>query len=145
MSTAPRRESALSAGSAKEIFLNSLNRCLESEAFIPTFYERFFSCSDEIREKFRNTNFDRQNRMLARSLRLAAGCIAGEPEALAELADRAETHDRDHLDVRPELYEFWLSAIVATAEEFDPRWRSETGEAWNSVLGYVVKHMVRYY
>ena len=135
----------MSALSAKETFLSSLNRCLEFEAFVPTFYERFFACSDEIREKFQNTNFERQNRMLARSLRLAAGCIAGEAEALAELADRAETHDRHHLDVRPELYEHWLSAIVATAEEFDPHWKRETGEAWNSVLGYVVKHMARYY
>jgi hypothetical protein len=43
--------------------------------------------------------------MLRRSLKLSAGATEGESAALAELKERAETHDRNHLDIKPELYD----------------------------------------
>lgn len=133
------------AFSHKEIFLKSLERCTSSNKFIPSFYQRFLAASEEIRDKFKHTDFKRQNKMLVRSLKLAAGATAGEAKSLQELRDRAETHDRHHLDIRPELYDHWRDAIVITAGEFDPQWSDEVEEAWNSVLGYVINHMIKYY
>ena len=129
----------------KEIFLQSLERCIKSEDFIPQFYKRFLSASDEIRDKFKHTDFEKQNRMLVRSLQLAAGATAGEQKALEELRDRAETHDRHHLDIKPALYDFWRDAIETTASEFDKQWNDDIKEAWHSILGYVIKHMIKYY
>ena len=131
--------------SHKEIFLQSLERCASSKEFIPSFYQRFLATSDEIREKFKHTDFEQQNKMLVRSLKLAAGATAGEAQSLQELRDRAETHDRHHLDIKPELYDYWRDAIVSTAGEFDPKWNDEVKEAWHSVLGYVINHMIKYY
>lgn len=129
----------------KEIFLQSLERCTKSEDFIPQFYQRFLSASDEIRDKFKHTDFEQQNKMLIRSLKLAAGATAGEQKALEELRDRAETHDRQHLDIKPELYNHWRNAIIATAGEYDTNWDNAVEEAWHSILGYVIKHMTKYY
>ncbi len=42
-----------------------------------------------------------------------------ESAALAELKERVETHDRNHLDIKPELYDLWLESLVLTAQEFD--------------------------
>ena len=131
--------------SHKEIFLHSLERCVSSKKFIASFYQRFLAASDEIREKFKHTDFEQQNKMLVRSLKLAAGATAGEANSLQELRDRAETHDRHHLDIKPELYDHWRNAIIATASEFDPQWNDEIEEAWRSVLGYVINHMIKYY
>lgn len=129
----------------KDCFLQSVHRCLADTGFIPAFYERFLSSSDEIRNKFRFTDFEQQNKMLARSLLLAAGATAGEPSSLREIQDRAVTHDRHHLNISPELYVLWLDSLIATAEKFDGKWDKTVESSWRTILGHVVQHMARKY
>ena len=129
----------------KELFLDSLNRCAADNGFISAFYKRFLNSSDEVRRKFRFTDFKKQEAMLLGSLRLIAGATAGDSEALHELRERATTHDRYHLNIKAELYDLWLAAIVDTAKEFDPQWSAEVEESWHTILGHVVQHMVRHY
>lgn len=129
----------------KDLFLKSVNRCIASDGFLPSFYERFLASSDEIKRKFRNTDFEKQNEMLARSLQLSAAATAGDQEALAEMNERATTHDRHHLNIEPQFYEVWLETIVATASNFDDQWSDEIEAAWQRVLSHVVQHMIRKY
>ena len=84
----------MEATTVNELFLDSLERCSRSKKFIPTFYHRFQSASDDISDKFRHTNFERQNRMLLRSLRLAAHAAAGHPEA-ARVRREADSYKAD--------------------------------------------------
>lgn len=127
----------------KECFLHSVQRCFESKAFLETFYERFMGSSEEIRMKFRFTDLDKQYQMLQRSLELCAGATEGHPESLRELNERAKTHDRDHLNIQPAMYESWMNTLVDTAGEFDPLWDEEIESAWRKTLGFVVDHMIR--
>jgi hemoglobin-like flavoprotein len=129
----------------KELFLQSVGRCLALEAFIPAFYDRFLSASDEIRNKFRFTDFEKQNAMLRRSLELSAGATSGDPESLREISTRAETHDRYYLNIEPRFYDIWLETIIETARDYDVRWNEGVEAAWRSILGHVVQHMVRKY
>ncbi len=129
----------------KDLFLQSLNRCSNDENFIPAFYERFFAADPEIRDKFRNTDFEKQNKMLLRSLQLAAGATSGDPDALHEMQERAETHDRHHLNIEPRFYDVWLSCVIATASEFDPKWDPPTHQAWKTILGHVINRMIKSY
>ena len=101
--------------------------------------------SDVVSYKFRFTDFERQNKMLARSLELSAGATIGEPEALREIHERATTHDRHHLNIEPRFYDLWLDAIIKTASEFDEEWDEEIEEAWRRILGHVIKLMIRKY
>jgi hemoglobin-like flavoprotein len=129
----------------KDRFLQSLERCAADEQFIPAFYDRFLGSSIEVRSKFRQTDFSKQHAMLLRSLRLAAGAVEGDHDALVELAARTETHDRQHLNIPPRLYQFWLDAALTTAAQFDPEWDHPTAVAWDRILGYLVEHMTRHY
>lgn len=131
--------------SPKDRFLKSLDRCTSNEEFIPAFYERFLSISDEIRDKFKNTDFEKQNQMLQRSLRLAAGATSGDPDSLREMRERAETHDRRHLNIEPRLYDDWLTSVIGAARDFDEEWNESIEEAWNTILGHAIKHMVKFY
>ena len=131
--------------SPKEIFLQSLARCQERPDFIRRFYALFVASSKEVAAKFRFTDFDRQERMLLKSLRLSAAATEGDPDGLAELTKRAETHDREHLDIKPAMYDLWLQSVIAAASEYDPRWDQEVAAAWNTILGFVVLHMTRRY
>lgn len=129
----------------KDVLLQSLERCSQDESFIPAFYDRFLATSDEVREKFKHTDFQKQNQMLIRSLKLAANATSGDPEALREIRDRAETHDRHNLNIEPKLYELWLASVIKTASEFDSEWDESVEESWDVILGHVVTHMTRYY
>ncbi len=129
----------------KDQFLQSVERCSAAEGFIPAFYERFLDSSEEIRDKFRLTNFEKQNKMLLRSIQLCAGATAGDPEALHEITERATTHDRHHLNIEPRLYDGWLAAIIETARDFDKQWNDSIESSWRRILGFVVQHMTRQY
>lgn len=129
----------------KDIFLKSLERCGQNATFISSFYDRFLSTSEDIREKFKHTDFDKQNQMLLKSLKLVAGATLGEPASLREMRERAETHDRHNLNIEPRLYDFWLDSAIETASEFDTEWDESVEQAWHAVLGYVILHMAKFY
>ncbi len=129
----------------RERFLASLARCSKSEDFLESFYNRFLASSEEVREKFKHTDFERQHRMLQRSLELCAGATTGEPEALRKLSDLATTHDSQHHDIRPELYDLWLDSMIETAAQFDSVWHDEIEQSWRRILGHLVEHMKRKY
>ncbi len=129
----------------KDMFLKSLNRCLKDESFIEKFYVRFLGSSEEVAEKFKYTDFERQHRMLAHSLQMAAHAVEGDHDALHHLTEQANLHNRENLDIRPELYHFWLDAIMACAEETDPFWDKSVRESWDIVLEHVIHHMTSRY
>lgn len=130
---------------SKQLFLHSVTRCMEDHVFIPTFYKHLFDASDEIKAKFRFTDFEKQNAMLRRSLLLCAEATAGRTEALREVNERATTHDREHLDIEPHLYAVWIDTLIATASDFDLRWNADVEAAWRKILGHVVQQMIRRY
>ena len=101
--------------------------------------------SDDVKWRFRNTDFEQQNKMLVRSLRLVAAATMGEREGLQELRERAETHDRHHLNIQPELYDLWRLSVVQTAREYDSEWNEQIEEAWSNTLSYAVDYMIHRY
>ena len=129
----------------KDVFLASLDRCLASSDFFERFYERFLATHEEVRSKFADTDFTQQHEMIEKSLGLVAAATVGERAGLAELHERAITHDRRHLDIRPELYDFWLTAIMETASESDPEWTAEIEKTWRDTLGYAIAYMTHRY
>ncbi len=129
----------------KEIFRKSLERCTQSSEFIPTFYDRFVASSPEVRRKFAHTDFAKQNKMLLRSLKLAAAATAGDSEGLREITERAESHDRHHLNIKAHLYELWRTALLETARRFDKQWDTATEAAWKTILGHVIRRMIKFY
>ncbi len=135
----------LDKSTPKSLFLESLGRCERSEDFIPSFYNRFLSTSEQIRSKFKHTNFRRQNKALLHSLRLAAEATEGNPYALKEIQERAVTHNRHHLDIEPHYYDQWLAAVIETAAEYDDQWSEKVESAWRSILGHVIRHMTKHY
>ena len=129
----------------KSLFHHSLERCTASENFIPAFYDRFVASSDDVKLRFVNTDFEKQNAMLVKSLLLIEAATEGKTEGLRELNERAETHDRYHLKIKPELYELWRAAVLQTASEFDPAWNDEIEKAWQHIIDFAIAYMVRRY
>lgn len=129
-------------------FRASLNRCLANPAFLKRFYDLFMASSDEVREKFRNTDFSRQTRVLADSLYLMAvaaqaAAAHGEAESPAwvEMARLAKRHSGADLDVRPEHYDLWLDRLLAAAREHDPQFSPEVETGWRETLAVGIEFL----
>ncbi len=123
-----------------EVFLASLRRCLADGDFLPQFYHRLLSSSEEVRLKFENTDLERQYRVLADSLYMLA-VAAQSPQdtdefspAWTEMSRLATMHDRDHLDIRPGLYDLWLYHLLEAARTHDPEFTVEIEECWRVTL-----------
>ena len=122
------------------VFRGSLNRCLAQATFMRSFYERFLGSSDEVREKFAGVDMERQFQMVTDSLYVLAVVAEGGhgPEALASVAER---HSRRGADVRAELYDLWLAALVTTVAGFDPEFGPEVEDAWRQTLAPGIAYM----
>ena len=126
-----------------DTFLASLKRCLATPDFMHRFYDSFTASSEEVRDKFRKTEFPRQTRVLADSLYALAVAAQGSGDSIAwsELTRLAERHDHVHLDIRPELYDTWLECLVSTARVFDPEMTPDIETAWRKMLAVGIEHM----
>ena len=129
----------------KDCFLESLKRCSSRNEFMQSFYVEFLASSEIVRQKFSHVDMKHQSRMLLGSLHIIASAVAGIPEGLRELKARAESHDRQHLNITPELYDCWRNAMLVTARQFDEQWSESVEEAWNRILGFLTTHMIRSY
>jgi len=126
-----------------QAFLASLNRCLQAPAFLQEFYALFIGSSEEVREKFKNTDPVRQAQVLGQSLyalAVAAQGPAGSP-AWSGFNSLAERHSRRGLDIRPELYDVWLDCLLRTARVHDPVFTPETEEAWRNTLSVGIEYL----
>ena len=117
-----------------EAFRASLKRCLADPSFMKGFYDLFTSASDEVREKFQNTDFERQNRVLADSLYVMAAAAQGGEESLAwrEMKHIALRHRE--LKIGPGLYDIWLASLLQAARGHDPQFSPDHEAAWRSTL-----------
>jgi hemoglobin-like flavoprotein len=130
-----------------EVFLASLKRCLAGPGFMDDFYGRFVGSSEEVREKFRDTDMKRQAQVLADSLYVVANAVQGEEGSLArqELPRIAARHSRADRDIRPGLYDLWIGCLLETARVHDPEFAPEVERAWQEVLGFGANYMRQRY
>jgi len=117
-----------------ETFLASLKRCLAAPGFLESFYERFIGSSEEVRERFRNTDMKRQVRVLEDSLYVVANAALGEADSLARgaLPDIAARHS----DIPSHLFDLWIECFVETARQHDPSFDPAVEEAWRETLTF---------
>jgi hemoglobin-like flavoprotein len=118
------------------VFNDSLARCLRGDQLFQRFYEHFLASSEEVREKFRNTDFRNQRRMLQTSFYMLVEYIAlGWPECKAYLERIAEAHSKRGRDIPPHLYDLWLDCLLQAVKECDPHYTTEVEASWRFMMG----------
>ena len=132
----------------EEIFNLSYWRVIQGQVdgvpFIDGFYDRFLACSPEIANKFANTDFDKQKRMLLLSMiHVASYFASGESGQVLE--DLARKHSQKELDIEPHLYDYWLESLLSTVENYDPEFNEDVRESWRTVLTPGMEYMKSQY
>lgn len=108
--------------------------------FFRRFYENFLASSDRVREKFGSTDMARQEVVLQKGLyQLISFYLTKTDDQF--LRDIAVTHSAYHYGIDPDLYDFWLEALLATVEEMDPEYNADLRLAWQIVMSPGILYM----
>jgi hemoglobin-like flavoprotein len=128
-----------------QVLNDSLERLAGNPTFFTRFYELFLDSSDEVREKFKDTDLERQIRTLKASFYHILLAARGDSAAHDQLEPIARRHSRFQLNVRPELYRQWLDCLLRAVEECDPRFKPEVEQAWRDTMEWGIRFMMSRY
>ena len=118
--------------SPADLVMQSYGRCCASSGFFDSFYQYFLASSPEIREKFAHTNMPAQKQLLRQGILNLVMHARGMPDT--KLRALGCSHARGALDIRPELYDLWLQALLQSIGEHDGQCDANTRLAWHKVL-----------
>jgi hemoglobin-like flavoprotein len=115
------------------LFNDSLDRCRRRSDFLSRFYELFIASSPEVAQKFSHTDFDKQRKVLARSF-YAMMMFSQRQHDNSILEDLGQLHSRAGRNIRPAMYDLWLSCLLVAVHECDPLWTPRTERAWRATM-----------
>jgi hemoglobin-like flavoprotein len=117
------------------LFNDSFERAVRphEHEFYDAFYRRFLQMSEEIGSLFSATDLDRQERVLHESMLLMVAFFATKI-ASPKLQQIARRHGPGDLNIRDDLYDLWLRALVDTVAQYDSEFDNDIALAWRIVL-----------
>ena len=118
--------------SPADLVMQSYGRCCASSGFFDSFYQYFLASSPEIRDKFAHTNMPAQKQLLRQGILNLVMYARGMSDS--KLRALGESHSRGRLDIRPELYDLWLDALLLTVSGHDKQFNESIRNAWREVL-----------
>ncbi|WP_413559035.1 globin [Bdellovibrio sp. HCB209] len=123
----------------------SYQRCLLIPDFIADFYQNFTAKGPHIVEKFKGTDMKRQIDTLKHGLQYIIMYSSGSKIAMTKVEDLGVTHDRNHRNITPDLYEAWVTSLIETVRKHDPQYSDELAMSWRNVLSYGIQRMQNMY
>jgi hemoglobin-like flavoprotein len=124
-----------------DTFHASLARATSDGRFADVFYARFMASSPAVVAIFAGADVEKLKRKLRSSLHVMTLAADDAPGADLYLDYLGAVHRR--LDIRPEMYDAWLDALLATVADCDAQYSAETARAWRSVIGAAVARIKR--
>jgi len=123
------------------IFNDSFDRCSKDPAFLDRFYEFFLACSEEVREKFTDTNMKDQKDVLMISLSYMM-MAHKDPKILYKTAEK---HNVNNRNIPPHLYVYWLDSMIRAVQITDIQFDHSVERAWRVILEPGINYMIEQY
>lgn len=125
---------------------DEFSRCVISPGFFDDFYREFTGKSPEIRTMFAHTEMKAQKEALRAGLMFLIMYAEGKSAfATTKLDKIGTTHRRTQLNVRPDLYPFWMQSLITTVSKHVPTFSPTSRAAWQAVLQHGVNRIVSHY
>lgn len=112
----------------------SFGRCCLNPNFLDAFYKNFLATSPEIAALFKNTDFQKQKRMLQMGLNMLITYAVGTGVVDGYMQQLSEKHSRRELNIEPRHYTSWLNSLMTAVKQFDPKYTPELEQAWLACL-----------
>lgn len=124
----------------KESYTRVLTKKISNKGFFEEFYDKFAASSEEVAKKFKDVDMEKQRKVVRDSLHHMLNCYL-EREINDEIIRLAVQHNKANLDIRPELYDLWLEALIETVIKFDEEFDKYIELAWRIVLSIGITYM----
>lgn len=129
-----------------EIVKDSFLRSTKAPDFAGDFYQNLFFLKPKIKEYFKHTDFEHQDKALMRGLEFMMGFLDHSNEnARIQIQRLSRTHSKSNLSVHPHDYYYWIEALVLTVKKHDPLWVKDYEYYWREVISYPVTFMISQY
>lgn len=112
--------------------MQSFGRCCAIPSFFEDFYTTFLASSPLVRAKFVETDMNAQRLLLRQGILNLVMFARGMPDT--KLRALADSHSRHKLNIEPELYLFWIEALLVTIRRHDPEYTAALRQDWIDIL-----------
>lgn len=119
----------------------SYGRIIGRRGFTERFYELFLASRPEIAKMFETTDFKKQREKLTKAISMSILFPYGDEISIDALNRIRESHNHQHMDIKPEYYIHWANSLVATIAEFDPQFNDEVEDCWRRSIQTSLKHI----
>lgn len=119
----------------------SYGRCCMSPSFFSDFYTDFIGTSPQIRAKFVNTDFKKQNALLRQGIAFLIMYNAGSATATSAINRLGQSHAKGALNIDPSMYELWIGALMRTVKKHDRQYTPLLDAEWRKVLNKGIASM----
>lgn len=124
----------------------SFNRAERDDHFSSEFYQNLFFLEPKIKDYFKDTDFDHQNKALRHGLVFLVGFLNHTDEnSRNQILRLAKTHSKEGLNIHPHHYYYWIEALIMTAKKKDPQWYNDLEYYWREVITMPISFMVSQY
>lgn len=127
----------------EQLFDRSFERCRardDREPFFESFYNRYLKTDQRVAKVFANTDMVRQQKMLEKSFyRLLIFYVNNSADDYIEQI--AIRHNRNNLNITPDLYDLWLQALIETVSDYDPDFDDSIELSWRLVFSSGITYM----
>jgi hemoglobin-like flavoprotein len=125
--------------------LDSYHRCEAADGLFDTFYDLLFAKSPEIPPKFAKTDMELQKQKVMASVLMALRLATGDAVARQYVLELAESHNRRHHNIKPELYDLWLDALCESIQKHDPQYTPKLEQLWRQAMRGAIELMIAAY
>ncbi len=123
----------------------SYGRCATKSNFIDLFYDEFLKSHPSIKPMFTQTDFKKQKELLRTGIAMLLAHVEGKPVGTMTLNRIGQSHDKNHMNIDPNLYQFWINSLVKTVKQCDPQYSPDLDRSWQKVLRAGVDHITAKY
>lgn len=113
---------------------SSYGRCLNNPEFLDDFYDNFLGSHPDIRRMFASTDSEKQKTLFKHGLNMMIAYASGSAVGQSVLERIRESHNSSHLNVRPDMYRYWLKSLINTVSRNDDQFNSGVQKSWEDVL-----------
>lgn len=99
------------SASYERIFGDQIQIVDAGHDFYDYFYQRFLTSHPAVAEAFLNTNMEKQQQLLKKSLLYGISFITNQNN-FHSMERIAKSHSKRNYDIKPELYDYWMNSIV---------------------------------
>ena len=109
------------------------------------FYEIFLKSNPRIAPMFANTDFSKQKHLLKHGVLLSIMFAEGNMLGKNGIKRIRDSHCKNKMNVRPELYKYWKASFIQAVSEIDRDFNEQTKNAWDAVLQYTIDYITEGY